>query len=165
MTTDILNDGLTTTTVDIAAWKAVDKTKYVLIDQKSNDDGSSREALYQSKVGNAEYPKTTRIGSYQSPNANGGVGSRSTSVKVADYLQKTDADLDEVWTGPITVTVAINAIGTEYVPDQTALAAMIQEAASWLIQISAGAVSESALTDLAFGVPSTGLTHVNSASV
>lgn len=161
MTSTILNTG-DTLAVAVSNFQAAIKANYVVVDQKTNDDDSVRETLYQSKVGSKMYPKTVRLGSYVSKNANDGLGSRSTSVRLTTYLQETDADTNIIWTHPLPVVISVNVPGEDAIPDISDVQELVMEAFAFLCQITAGAVVDGGATgDLAYRITSTALEYEN----
>jgi hypothetical protein len=162
-TTSILNSG-NTIAVDVAAWKAADKAAHVLIDQKESDDGLRREAYFQLKAGDKAYPRIVRIGRYISPNANEGIGSQQISVRINDHVQRVSSDGDVEYTKPGYLVLSTNMAGDLIVPDETAFMEMVMEAATWIVQVASGVVSNGAVDDLSYGIVSTALEHANSAS-
>lgn len=161
----VINDGLTTIAVDVAAIEAADVTTYVEIDRKTNDNDTLREIYYQAVGGDEDFPKVARFGSYTSPNANDGIGSKNTSVRISDWVQKTDAGGDIEYTAPLQVVIAINAGGTRFMPDVAAIRALIEEAFSLIVRVQSGAVSTVELNQLSQGVLTTAMDEANSASV
>jgi hypothetical protein len=152
-----------TTTLSVSGFEAADKTNYVLVDQRTNDKDTVREAIYQSKSSDQAYPKTARVGFYKSPQANDGVGSKSISIRLETYVQKTDASSDEIWTKPLSCVLSTNSPGELAVPDKSAWQALVMEAASFMIQIASGAVATSndPSDDLALGIVTTATEYEN----
>lgn len=164
MTDTILNTG-DTLSLAVSNFETAIKANYVTVDQKTNDDDTVRETLYQSKVGSKSHPKTVRLGSYVSKNANDGIGSRSTSVRLTTYMTKTDADGDEIWTHPLPIVISVNVPGEDPIPDIEDVQNLVMEAFGFLVQMTGGAIVQTGATaDLAYRITSTALEYENSAA-
>jgi hypothetical protein len=79
-------------------------------------------------------------------------------------VQRVSSDGDVEYTKPGYLVLSTNMAGDLIVPDETAFMEMVMEAATWIVQVASGVVSNGAVDDLSYGIVSTALEHANSAS-
>jgi hypothetical protein len=163
MTISILNLD-SSNDVDVTTLRCAPKTDFVVINTDEPKTGA-REATYQRKTGDKEYPMTARQGIYVKPDANDGVGQTNASLKIGTFVQKTDPDDDVLWTLPLTVTIAISGPGTSAVAVNDGVQELLEYAFSMLVNTDTGVLSDDALSELAFGIVNGLCAHVDSGTV
>lgn len=134
---------------------------FQLIDTKI--DGDNREAVYSLVGGDADYPRTVRIGWYYKPEANDGVGQVNVSIKMQAMIEDTESD-DPL---PCTFTLAL-AMPGQNVNAHTALGIAVMHLLSWLYPgtttgsaTTPSGINGAFISSLGFGVPNFDLTDAS----
>jgi hypothetical protein len=147
MATQVLNTD-STPALDIANFNYIDRTKYSLVDTAVR--GNTRESVFQKIDGNPAYPQQIRVGWYFNPNGDGSQGGvTNVSVKLSTYVQ---FDLETDVYEPASATIAWSMPGRSGVPDKATLLKMLQNLVSVVLPLDGGAVVDTALDQLEFGV-------------
>jgi len=129
------------------------KTLFELAEVSPVRPDGVREAVFQKTSGSDEYPMTVRRGFYPNVKANGGRGLVNVSCKVNTFVEFLDTDADLKTTDPCSVTIAYT-MPRKAVPNKAQLVALILNAASWLINVDDGALSDAELSNIQFGIVS-----------